>query len=51
MSWVKLDGTDGRLFGRELGGEGYCAASFGSDFTGRTADFLVGSWEAGENSC
>jgi len=36
VSWVRLDGRDGRLFGRELGGERYRAGCVRPDLTGRT---------------
>ena len=51
MSWSRLDGRCRRLFGRDLRGKRYGAASVGSDLTGLTAVCLVGSWEGGEISC
>jgi hypothetical protein len=42
--WDRLDGSSGRLFGSQLGGERYRAGCVQSVFTGRTSEFLVGSW-------
>jgi hypothetical protein len=39
-----IDGSYGRLFCRQLGGERYRAGCVGSVLMGRTADCLVGSW-------
>jgi len=44
VSWARLDGTDGRLFGRELGeGELSCWVSW-VRLDGTDGRLLVGSW-------
>ena len=50
MSWGRLEGTDGRLFGTQPGREGYRSGCVVADLKGRTADCLVGIW-VGEISC
>jgi len=44
VCWFRHDGTDGRLFGKQMGGGEISYWCVRSDMTGRTADSLVGSW-------